>query len=220
LPSLRYHNLTLPIVVEQKLKPGPSFCPTMTLRFESRNKEDLENIETKPELSDSEALEKAKVQLQTRFNQERMAAIESNSPVPQKDRTTWVDVLRKEQEAVGTPEGSGTSIGQVQVKAQPAADPSAPSSASPPSTSYTREITLGLRGRTPGQIFSYFKHVTKARQYYRSLPDRRSKRKMDKFFDKADEDRERVKAGIDAMRREKEDLRRAREAADRLAADA
>lgn len=192
----------------------------MTLQFESPNKQDLDAMETAPEISDAQAVQVAKAREQTRENQERIAAIENGKPIPQKTKTTWVDVLKQEQEATGIPQGSGTVIGEVKTKPQPAADPSAPSSTTPPSTVYTREITLGLRGRSAGQIFSYFKHITKARQYYRSVPDRHAKGRMDRFFDRAEEDRQRVKAGIDAMKREKEDLKRAREAADRLASEA
>ncbi|EXJ95016.1 hypothetical protein A1O1_00134 [Capronia coronata CBS 617.96] len=107
----------------------------------------------------------------------------------------------------------------IESKPQPAADPSTPSSTSPPSEIFVRRATVDIAGKRPRQIWHWLKSAAKCEDIAQSPEDVELMRRLNAFFQKADIDRKRVKAGIDEMRKQKEDLRKAREAAERLTSE-
>lgn len=216
LPALRYHNLTLPIKVEQTRQAAADFAPTITLEFEATTREALETQQVKPKYTDQQALERWKGDL-SRTRQEQKEQEFMGGPVIAIKKDSLVNQVRQQQQEIGIPEASKTSVGAITTKAQPAADPSAPSTTSPPVTMFQRSVTLGLRGRNAWDIWSWFQGVTKARPYKLNREERSGLRGERSFQEKASKDRERVKIGVDAMKREKEELRRAKEAAERSA---
>jgi Mitochondrial ribosomal protein L51 / S25 / CI-B8 domain len=111
------------------------------------------------------------------------------------------------------------TIDEPVLKPQPPADPSSPSSTEPPKTIYMRTVTIGLRGHSPDAIWEWFQQRTGCRKVPESQEDIEARKRLDEFFAKAELDRQRVKAGVDAMRKEKEDLKRARGEAEKLQAE-
>ena len=83
-----------------------------------------------------------------------------------------------------------------------------------------RTVTMGLRGHGPDTIWEWFKQRTGCQKVPESQEDIQARKRLDEFFAKAELDRQRVKAGVDAMRKEKEDLKRARGEAEKLQAEA
>lgn len=219
LPALRYHNLALPIQVEQKDGTDASFAPTLTLHFEATTREALESQVTKPRYSDIQSLDRWRADLSKKRAEEKSAETEGGA-ITTKKENSWIDQLRKQQEDEGIHQGQGTSVGEITIKPQPAADPSSPSTTSPPVTMFQRNLTLGLRGRYAIDIWHWFLSATGARPYIVSRSDAMLMRHHREHEKKAAVDRERVKSGIDAMKKEKEELRRAREAAERLQSEA
>lgn len=78
---------------------------------------------------------------------------------------------------------------------------------------------MDVARKRPGQIWHWFKKTTKCEDIPISQEDMELMRRLNAFFQKAEIDRQRVKAGIDEMRKQKEDLRKAREAAERLTSE-
>jgi Mitochondrial ribosomal protein L51 / S25 / CI-B8 domain len=85
---------------------------------------------------------------------------------------------------------------------------------------YTRSVTLGLRNRSAGNIWTWFSDRTRCTPVPRSAEDIGELRKLGEFFKQSAIDRERVKEGRDAVRKEKEDLARARGEANKLKEEA
>ncbi|KAL2431597.1 hypothetical protein ABEF95_012199 [Exophiala dermatitidis] len=108
----------------------------------------------------------------------------------------------------------------IESKPQPAADPSAPSTTSPPVETFTRRAIVDVAGKRPAQIWQWLKKTTNCEELRPSQEDVELMKRLNAFFQKADIDRKRVKAGIDEMRKQKEELRKAREAAERMTSEA
>jgi len=110
---------------------------------------------------------------------------------------------------------------EITVKAQPAAEASSPQTTSPPQTTYSRSLTLPLAGVRHHEIWNWIRQHT-------GLPDHRLRSHDEKIAylqlvdhkHRAAKDRQLVKAGVEAMKREEAELKKAREAADRMAAEA
>jgi hypothetical protein len=108
---------------------------------------------------------------------------------------------------------------EIESKPQPAADPKAPSTTSPPSPAFTRNARLNLGKEGAPEIWKWFKKTTSCQEVTMSAQDEELRRELQSFFQKAEKDRQLVKAGIEAMRKEKQELKRAREAAERLTSE-
>lgn len=109
---------------------------------------------------------------------------------------------------------------KVQSKPVPDVNAGSPSSASPAQPTFTRQVTLELGQQHSEQIWRWFQSTTNCEDFPEDPIDSARMEELRIFFEKAEEDRQRVKAGMDAMRKQKADLKKAREAAERLANEA
>jgi len=114
----------------------------------------------------------------------------------------------------------GDEWSEVQSKPQSAVDASAPSSASPSLPIFTRNGTLPLNDKDPKDIWRWFQKTTSCKDVTRTEQDEILRRQLQAFSVKAAHDRQLVKAGMDDLRKQKADLKRAREAAERLTSEA
>ncbi|KAH0830778.1 hypothetical protein FOPE_02125 [Fonsecaea pedrosoi] len=119
-------------------------------------------------------------------------------------RETWTEIEAKSQASDQT-----TS----------SASPSSSSNPTPTST-FTRTVELRLGPHQPGSIWKWFQNTTRCEDYPENPEETEQMERLKEFFARAEEDRQRVKAGMDAIRKQKEDLKRAREAAERMANEA
>lgn len=221
LPRLKYHNPALSITIENE--PGQLRDPmTLTLTFESTDPDALKAIAQKsqrPPRPQSQATE-SRSEPGSREEMERQARKQSpnwRTPPSREEPSPQDEEASPEPQNIQRPSADDD---EVVLKPQPPANPSSPSTTSPPQPVYIRSVTLGL-GRRPGwEIWSWFKLRTKCQPVRTSTEDVQMKQELEQFARRAEHDRRRVKAGMDAMKREKEDLKRAREAADRLATEA
>ncbi|KIW24976.1 uncharacterized protein PV07_10652 [Cladophialophora immunda] len=94
------------------------------------------------------------------------------------------------------------------------------SSTSPATSIFSRSVELRLGPHQPGSIWKWFQNTTKCEDFPEDPEENEQMERLKEFFAKAEEDRQRVKAGMDAIRKQKEDLKRAREAAERMANEA
>ena len=88
------------------------------------------------------------------------------------------------------------------------------------STLYTRAITLGLSHRSADEIWNWFSQRTRCTDVEKSESDVKEQAELEKFFAQSAIDRQRVKEGREAVKKEKADLQRARGEADRLKQEA
>lgn len=125
-----------------------------------------------------------------------------------------------ESPAVDIPEGESP---EMEASAAPT-DEVLPSTTSTPVKGapqlYTRTVTLGLRHRTADEIWAWFSQRTRCTELEMSDVDMREQAELDLFFRQSAIDRELVKEGREAVRKEKADLQRARGDADRLKQEA
>ncbi|KIY00287.1 uncharacterized protein Z520_03972 [Fonsecaea multimorphosa CBS 102226] len=98
--------------------------------------------------------------------------------------------------------------------------PVSSSQTSPATPIFTRSVELRLGPHQPGSIWKWFQNTTKCEDFPENPEENEQMERLKEFFAKAEEDRQRVKAGIDAIRKQKEDLKKAREAAERMANEA
>lgn len=98
--------------------------------------------------------------------------------------------------------------------------PASPQVTTPSETIYTRTVTLPLAGLRHTEIWNWIRQHTKL-QNHRPVPSEegQSYQIVARFKKEAAKDRKRVKTGINAMKKEQLELRKAREAAERMAAD-
>ncbi|KAK5045977.1 hypothetical protein LTR84_008763 [Exophiala bonariae] len=83
--------------------------------------------------------------------------------------------------------------------------------------SYTRQVQADVSDQPHKAIWEYVKFVTKCEAAPEATPEEQTMMKEWKdTLSFGGQDRKRVKAGIDEIRREKEELRKAREAAERM----
>ncbi|KIW96337.1 uncharacterized protein Z519_03406 [Cladophialophora bantiana CBS 173.52] len=112
---------------------------------------------------------------------------------------------------------------EIEAKSQPVEETTASTSsslASPATSIFTRSVELRLGPHQPGSIWKWFQNTTKCEDFPENPEENEQMERLNEFFVKAEEDRQRVKAGMDAIRKQKEDLKRAREAAERMANEA
>lgn len=109
---------------------------------------------------------------------------------------------------------------------QPATDPAAPQTTSPPQPVYSRTLTLPLAGLRHHEIYWWFKQPLKASGLFRygarrtPLEEKMEISKLQAFKKRAQMDRIRVKKGVEAMKREEAELKKARESAAAMTAEA
>ena len=84
-------------------------------------------------------------------------------------------------------------------------------------STFTRSVELRLGPHQPGSIWRWFQTATKCEAFPENPEETTQMDRLNEFFAQAEIDRQRVKAGIDAVRKQKEELKRAREAAARMA---
>ncbi|KIV80278.1 hypothetical protein PV11_07791 [Exophiala sideris] len=108
---------------------------------------------------------------------------------------------------------------EVESKPQPAASASDPSSTSPPQPIFTRNAKLSLDRTHAREIWRWFQKTTKCEDVPVAPQDEELRQKLATFFQQSEVDRKLVQIGVDAVRKQKADLKRAREAAERLTAE-
>lgn len=107
----------------------------------------------------------------------------------------------------------------IESKPQDAASANAPSSTSPPTSIFTRNAKLSLDRIHAREIWRWFQRTTNCEDVPIAPQDEELRRKLDAFFQQAEKDRKLVKIGVDAVKKQQADLKRAREAAERLTAE-
>ncbi|KAI1623473.1 hypothetical protein EDD37DRAFT_425165 [Exophiala viscosa] len=108
---------------------------------------------------------------------------------------------------------------EIESKPQPAASESDPSSTSPPSPIFSRNAKLSLDRTHAREIWRWFQRTTNAQNVPVAPQDEELRQKLATFFQQSEEDRKLVKIGVDAVKKQQADLKRAREAAERLTAE-
>lgn len=106
-----------------------------------------------------------------------------------------------------------------EIQTMPQAPPDQ-SSTSTPATIFTRNGILGLKGKHSREIWSWFRHKTACKDVSISPQDENLRRKLQGTACKSGADRILVKAGMDALRKQQAELKKAREAAERLTSEA
>jgi len=90
--------------------------------------------------------------------------------------------------------------------------------AAPPKDSiYTRSVALRLGPHQPKSIWNWFQNATKCEEFPDNPEENEQVERLNAFFAQAEIDRQRVKAGMDAIRQQRKELKQAREAAARSA---
>lgn len=160
LPSIKYHNPSLPIRVRT------ADTPTLGITFESHDKKALESLDQRGSGTES---------MSSRF------------------KYAWSKVEPKPQSA------------------------QADTSPNPSEQSYTRQVQADVSDQPHHAIWEYVKFVTKCEPAPEATPEEQTMMKEWKdTLSFGGQDRKRVKAGMDEIRREKEELQKAREAAERM----
>ena len=107
-----------------------------------------------------------------------------------------------------------TEWSKIEPKAQISAQgPSASSNTEP---TFTRSVELGTRFQQATSIWQWFETATNCTAVTASPEENAQMDQLNEFLARADVDRQRVKAGRDAERKQREELKKAREAAARM----
>jgi hypothetical protein len=85
---------------------------------------------------------------------------------------------------------------------------------------YTRSVSLTLGPHQPKSLWQWFQNATRCENFPENPEETQQMDQLQEFFKQSEADRQRVKAGMDAIRKQKEDLKRARDAAAAMAGDA
>ena len=104
---------------------------------------------------------------------------------------------------------------------KPKSQPPAGTGTAPPSPAagsiFTRSVRLHLNPHEPESIWKWFQNVTKCEAFPENPEEIEQMERLNEFFAKAEIDRQLVKAGMDAVRQQRQELKQAREAAARMA---
>ncbi|KIW16395.1 hypothetical protein PV08_06447 [Exophiala spinifera] len=106
---------------------------------------------------------------------------------------------------------------EIQTKLQ---EPTDLNSTSTPLPIFTRNGILALKGKHSREIWRWFQHKTACKDVSISPQDELLRRKLQDTARKSEADRVLVKAGMDALRKQQAELKKAREAAERLTSEA
>lgn len=244
LKRLKYHNPALKTEIET-IRNGENEPMYLTVEYESTDREALSQLKAfplpKPQLKiKPRANNRTEQQEQEQKLREQIAAM---NPDPRKGQPaaqpkSIAAQLGIQQLAFAsdkptpspkdlkpvklTPEIlSHAPKDEITVKAQPAADASSPQTTSPPQTIYARSLTLPLAGVRHHEIWNWIRQHTGLADH-RRIPEAEGSayKALVGHKKRAAKDRKLVNAGVQAMKREEMELKKAREAAERMAAEA
>ncbi|EXJ63956.1 hypothetical protein A1O7_00291 [Cladophialophora yegresii CBS 114405] len=105
----------------------------------------------------------------------------------------------------------------IEAKSQAGSEAPTPSPASSAGSAFTRSVELRLGPHQPGSLWNWFQTATKCEPFPENPEETAQMDRLKEFFAQAEIDRQRVKAGMDAIRKQKEELKKARDAAARMA---
>ncbi|KAF7507727.1 hypothetical protein GJ744_010156 [Endocarpon pusillum] len=217
LRRLKYYNPALPITVNQNAQKGTEGNPGPAWRL----------------FLDFEGEEKALRELATEPKNEHFKEVMEEELIPRPRSTE--EVVVEDNTTQSKPKPRPKSQAKASVTTPPLPPP--PSSSSPdqnpppsplPSVSTsenarplisTRTISLPTLNRPAGALWFWFQQRTKCVDVPESDADKRLARELAKHAVKAEEDRKRVKKGIDAMKRQELMLKMARGEVERMRAD-
>lgn len=127
------------------------------------------------------------------------ATDETTKPLVALFKSSWSDVTSKKQ-----PPTTGASS-QQQI---------------PQTTLYTRDVKVDISGKPQSQIWDWFKHTAKSTDIPAAEGEELEMiERLKEFEVQSQIDRRLVRVGLDALKKEKEELRKAREAAERMTAE-
>lgn len=105
---------------------------------------------------------------------------------------------------------------EIESESEPRATSKTPSPTPIPKSTFTRHVSLSLAEQQPNDIWKWFQKTTKCEDVPETPEETAEMERLRVLFEKSEEDRQRVKAGIDALRKQQAELKRAREAAERM----
>jgi hypothetical protein len=246
LRRLKFYNPALPITVDYA-KPLPNKLITLALRFEHKDPEILRKIPGNTIMSARKPKAQQIVRAEMSEDEKELLARQQdpnfrNAPVSWKSKEEEAEVLHQaaidaEVSAEATAEEKATKpdmkASAEEIPERETIDANAtslfndevvPSATSTnvkgAATLYTRSVTLGLSQRSGQQIWSWFRQRTQCTRVEMSDKDLKERAELASFFAQSDIDRQKVKEGREAVRKEKADLQRARGEADRLKQEA
>lgn len=213
LRRLQFWNPTLPTAVET-IRTGSNEPLYLSVQYQSPDQQALSQLKIKPYPKPQLHLKKSKVP-------NPWSADPRRRQLPARDPRHPV-LSPKLLEPVYVPDNVAQHAPKDEIKQITDSESSLSSqqAGSTPQTLYTRTVTLPLAGLRHIEIWNWIRQHTKLSDH-RVVPGEEIKdyRGVSQFRKQAALDRKRVKAGIDAMKREKLELKKAREAAERMAAD-
>jgi hypothetical protein len=108
-----------------------------------------------------------------------------------------------------------TQWSEIESKPQAVEGPSSAQSAA--DSTFTRSVELRLGPHQHSSLWKWFQATTRSEPVPDDPEENAKMDELNEFFAKAEIDRQRVKAGMDDIRKQREDLKKAREAAARMA---
>lgn len=213
LRRLQFWNPTLPTAVET-IRTGSNEPLYMSIEYQSPDQQALSQLKIKPYPKPQLHIKRPKVPNPWLADPKRrqLPARDARHPV----------LSPKYLEPVYVPEDVAKHAPQDEIKQVnvPDSTPSPQQAGNPPKPLYTRTVTLPLVGLRHIEIWNWIRQHTKLSDH-RTVPAEEIKeyREVSQHRRQAAQDRKRVRTGIDAMKREKLELKKAREAAERMAAD-
>lgn len=230
LRRLKFHNPALPITVDYT-SASPTDPVILTLQFEHKDPEVLQKIagNIANKVKKTPRPQKLVPDEMSETEKEILARQQSpnfrNAPVSWKSKEEEAEALHQaavdaEASADKTAEEGPTDVDPSTLPSDAVVPSPLSATAKGAPTLYTRTVTLGLRNRSPAEIWDWFSNNTRCTNVPKSAADSREEAELAVFFKQSDIDRQRVKEGREAVRKEKADLQRARGEADKLKAEA
>ncbi|KAK5101887.1 hypothetical protein LTS08_004346 [Lithohypha guttulata] len=240
MQRLKYWNPALSTNVET-VKHGEKEPMYLTLEYESNNRDALEKIKAeplpkpllkiRPLRSHGRDMTLKRVMfadLRNMAPEDRLQKLQDTIPwimqqldnqvILHKEKTPKVKDIRPIKM---TPElATHVPKDEIVVKAQPAADPSQPQSTSAPATLYSRKLSIPIAGLRHTEIWNWIRQHQGLRDHRRRRgAEQRAWQSLCAFGEAAQKDRRRVKRGVKNKKKEEKQLKNARDAAARIAAD-
>lgn len=220
LQRLKFSNPSLHCNVET-VRSGENEPLYLSITYESPDREALSKLN----LRFPKPLQRTKPLVRTRTEGDKQ--IQETSPVPKELKNPPSPDAPLPRVKTLTPVQMTAEIrahapkDEIKAKAQPAADPSGPQTTSAPETVFTRTVTLPLGGLRANEVWLWMRQQLDLHHETLMMgKDKEEWVRLARFRAEADKDRQRVKTGIDAMKREKLELKKARENAAKMAAEA
>lgn len=222
LQRLKFWNPTLPAVVDT-VRSGANEPLYISVEYESANREALSQLKINPYPKPQLSVKKPKTlnpayegSLDPRRRQQR--ARDPRRPVPKV----------KDIEPFYFPEGVLEHAPRDEIKEVALLDETTTATAktaaqgtSPSKTLFTRTVTIPLAGLRHIEIWNWIRQHTNLRDH-RSIPtdELKAYQEVARFKTQGEKDRKRVKTAMDAMKKEQAELKKARAAAEAIAAEA